>query len=509
MYRNTTSHYLVLILALTLGCMQIVVADEASTSRRFEQAKASEPQLIAFLKGMPKGADLHIHLSGALYGEDYLDAAISNHLYFDPKANTFTNTQKDGTIPSADLVNNPTLYGQYLNAVSLRGYFAPAADSHDHFFNTFPLFSTPYEVITQSKAVEIVLRRAINQKISYLEIDSNPAPWKDWQIAAATDSLQDIGDASDTALLQKSYDTVSARFPALIAATKSQLDGYDTEIARSVGSAPPISGTAGPVNIRFIIGLPRQVGNTSFFAQMACAMALAHADPRVAGITILQAEDDVRARQHFAAQMRIIDFLWTRLGKPNMALHAGELTLRNSTLDAMSTRIRESLEKGHSKRIGHGVSIAWEDNAEQLLREMKAQDVAVEICLSSNDGILDVSGDHHPFALYRKAGVPVTLNTDDEGVNRSNLTNEFVKAVRTYGLSYKDVKNLARNSIEYAFLPGESLYVNHDYNHITSRFAKIINDPQQSHEEDRAALNASPKLTLEMNLERAFAAFEK
>jgi adenosine deaminase len=97
------------------------------------------------------------------------------------------------------------------------------------------------------------------------------------------------------------------------------------------------------------------------------------------------------------------------------------------------------------------VDILFEKDPYGLMAEMKAKHVAVEICLTSNDGILGVTGNRHPFPVYRKYGAPVELSTDDEGVSRSDLTQEFERAVLSYGLSYADVKQLARNSIEYSF----------------------------------------------------------
>jgi adenosine deaminase len=72
--------------------------------------------------------------------------------------------------------------------------------------------------------------------------------------------------------------------------------------------------------------------------------------------------------------------------------------------------------------------------------------------------ILGVSGKAHPLPIYRKAGVPVALSTDDEGVSRIDITHEFVRAVETYGLSYADVKQMVRTSLEHSFLQGTSLW---------------------------------------------------
>lgn len=60
--------------------------------------------------------------------------------------------------------------------------------------------------------------------------------------------------------------------------------------------------------------------------------------------------------------------------------------------------------------------------------------------------------------MYLEAGVPVTLATDDEGVSRIDLTNEYLRAALTYDLGYRDLKTMARNSLEHSFLPGASLW---------------------------------------------------
>jgi len=53
---------------LACGC----VGNTAVTAARFSALRADHTQLRAFLKAMPKGADLHVHLSGAVYAEDLL-----------------------------------------------------------------------------------------------------------------------------------------------------------------------------------------------------------------------------------------------------------------------------------------------------------------------------------------------------------------------------------------------------------------------------------------------------
>ena len=92
------------------------------------------------------------------------------------------------------------------------------------------------------------------------------------------------------------------------------------------------------------------------------------------------------------------------------------------------------------------------------MKEMAARNVLVEINLTSNDQILGVSGDDHPLPIYMKYGVPVAISTDDEGVARSDMTHEYLRAVEGYRLPYTELKRMTRQSIEHSFLPGQSLW---------------------------------------------------
>jgi adenosine deaminase len=90
---------------------------------------------------------------------------------------------------------------------------------------------------------------------------------------------------------------------------------------------------------------------------------------------------------------------------------------------------------------------------EDLLTEIRRRGVTIEIALSSSDLILGVRGKEHPLPTYLAAGVPVVLATDDAGVSRSNLTNEYFRAAHEHGLGYRELKELARNALTYSFLP--------------------------------------------------------
>ena len=84
--------------------------------------------------------------------------------------------------------------------------------------------------------------------------------------------------------------------------------------------------------------------------------------------------------------------------------------------------------------------------------------VLVEICLSSNAVLLGVEGRTHPLSEYLYHGVPVALSTDDQGVFRIDITDEFVRAVAVQKLDYRTLKNMVRASLEHSFLPGNSIW---------------------------------------------------
>jgi hypothetical protein len=108
-----------------------------------------------------------------------------------------------------------------------------------------------------------------------------------------------------------------------------------------------------------------------------------------------------------------------------------------------------------------------------------------------------------------KYGVPVALATDDEGVSRSDMTHEYLRAVETYGLSYGDLKRMARASLEHSFIPGASLWSD---GRELRRAAACEGDKASG---DRVSgkcekwLGANERARVQWQLERAFAEFEK
>ncbi|MDB5102239.1 MAG: adenosine deaminase [Cyanobacteria bacterium RYN_339] len=487
--------YLLAALALSLCWAPAARADETTAARRFQQAQQDEPSLIAFLQRFPKGADLHNHLNGALYSEHLVDWAIAHGMSFDPKAGKFTRDPRPGTVPAAKLLEDDALLAEY------RRHASAGTGGHDQFFNAFGYISSVAREMPLADRVALVADEARGQNVHYLELMATIAGSTLRKLAKGAGPVKDL----DAAL--------KALKPALAEYAKAgaaEIEQTDRAVATHLGYSGRASDAGSPVAVRYIVQVDRTDDDPAFFATAAAGLALMQAAPgQVVAINIVSPEDHPIARTHFAAQMKMLDFLYQRFGHPNLALHAGELTPACSPLGPLQSHIRQSVVQGHALRIGHGVAVAWDPDAAGLLAELKRRHVAVEICLTSNDAILGVSGARHPVSLYRRAGVPYTIATDDEGVSRSNLTLEYAKLVRTIHPAYTELKDVARNGLEYAFLAGESLYVDHDPRRLRPGFAGVRNAAWQPSPAATRRIQASPKLLQEVRLERDFVAFER
>jgi adenosine deaminase len=205
----------------------------------------------------------------------------------------------------------------------------------------------------------------------------------------------------------------------------------------------------------------------------------------------------------------MLDFLHGLYPQVHISLHAGELATGLVPPDGLRFHIRESVELGHAERIGHGVSVMEEDHPESLLREMAARKILVEMCLTSNDEILGVANEQVPMQAYLHYRVPVALASDDEGVSRSDLTQEYLRAVESYDLDYGELKRMSRDSLEHSFLPGKSLW---SENSAFTRVSACANDDASAEKLSprcQAFLAGSEKAREQWKLERDFAGFER
>jgi adenosine deaminase len=456
--------------------------------RRFAELRRSPPELYAFLYRMPKGGDLHNHFEGAIYAEAFLKAAAEDHLCIDKAAGAIVVPPCIVPLVDARLAQtNNDLRNAMINSLSMRDFVPGKESAHDHFFATFDKFGPT----DKTNLIAEVVRRAGDQNESYVEL----------QAIYGSGPISDLGK---TVGLDEDFDVTrrkleAAGLPTLVNGLRSRVDAFEQSRHKELKCDAAPDSAACRVQIHYVYSVLREFPKEMVFAQVLAGFALASADPRVVSINIVQPEDGVTSMRDYHLHMRMVDYAKRLYPAVHITLHAGELAPGLVPPDGLLSHIREAVELGHAERIGHGVTIMYEKDAVGLLKEMRDRHVAVEINLTSNDLILGVTGANHPFPVYRKARVPVMLSTDDEGVSRSDLTHEFLRAVLTYNLTYADVKELVRNSLEYSFAPGASLWQKPGIVCATNRQAPLCID----------FLRKNEKARLEADLEDRFLKFER
>jgi adenosine deaminase/adenosine deaminase CECR1 len=477
---------------------------ELATARYFESIRKSPPQMLAFLRRMPKGADLHSHLSGAIYAESYVQWASDKGLCVNQATTVLSQPPCDqaaGQLPVNTALSNPSLYRKLIDSWSMRYWQYTGNNGHDQFFDSFGKFGAAGSGQTGKMLAEVA-SRAARGRVLYLELMLTPDG------PASSLIGQQVGWNGD---FNGTLNKLNSSGIAGAAATgvKAIQDAED-EKNRLLKCGTPQADAGCSVTIRYIAQVSRGAQLGPVFAQMVTGMALSN-DPnsKVVALNLVQPEDSLLSMQNFRVQMEMLNFLRPLYPKAHITLHAGELAPGLVPPEGLTFHVRESVMKARAERIGHGVSVMNEENPYELLKEMARRKVMVEICLTSNDVILGIRKEQHPLTTYLQYGVPVALATDDEGVSRSEISREYLKAAEEHELGYRQLKTMARNSLEYAFLPGASLWA--DAGKFTPRFqcAKDISVRTSISDGCKEFLATSEKARLQWKLEEEFKSFER
>lgn len=465
----------------------------------------SRAEIRAIVRAMPKGGDLHVHLSGAPYAETYLEWAAEDGLCVDTVRWALTEpcTPGDDRVLASSLT--PEQRALMMDSLSTRRPDFAGRNGHDQFFTAFDRFGATRDERRGDMLADLMQTLAA-QNTFYLEVMWMPQSRPARELGAAA------GDGSDLAAMDAA---MAGRLPQLVQAAVAETDVLEARARALLGCDPPpqvagaISSWDPPaacrVTVRYLIQANRLVPPAQTYGQIALGEALIAADPRWVGLQLVAPEDHPNALANYETHMAMFARLAAR-GVP-VALHAGELTLAYATPQEISDHVSQAVAAG-ARRIGHGVAIPYETDAAALVAIMAARRVAVEVNLTSNADILGVEGEDHPVIWLREAGAPVVYTTDDPGISRSDLSNEYARAVLDTGATYEDLVTSARNAIAFSFLPGEPLWLD------PGRYGQM--NPacagQRSGDETarcRALLDASPMAREQWRHETLLAVFEQ
>jgi len=126
----------------------------------------------------------------------------------------------------------------------------------------------------------------------------------------------------------------------------------------------------------------------------------------------------------------------------HITIHAGEW--------GPAANVKEAIEELGAERIGHGVRVLDDDHVVALARE---RNTAFEVCVTSNyqTGVVTAL-EAHPLGAMLKAGLNVTINTDDPSISRITLSQEYHIVCDELGLSMDTLKARIIAGAQAAFL---------------------------------------------------------
>ncbi|GGJ41716.1 adenosine deaminase [Streptomyces brasiliensis] len=477
---------------------------ETGTAAYLEAVRHNPQLLHRFMERLPKGGDLHNHLSGAVTTEYLIQLAAEDGLCIETSTMTAVAPPcGPGTRPAAEAGTDPAFRDAIVRAWSMQD-FPAGGNGHDHFFATFGKFG---EVTWRhpGKLLAEVADTAAEQNQFYLETMTTPA--SDGAKKLATE----VGWDDDLARLHGEL-VAGGKLDRLVTQARQEADKAEAEFRATARCGTDRAHPGCALEVRWISQGSRGSVPEQVFTQLALGMRLAERDDRFVAVNLVQPEDGERALADYQLQMRMVKYLHGVYPRAHVTLHAGELWPGLVKPEDLKFHIRQAVSVAGAERIGHGVDLVHEDNWQDTAHTMAAREIAVEVPFTSNAQILGVKGADHPFNTYRRFGVPVVLATDDPGVSRTDITRQYAYAAETYGLTYPTLKNLARASLEYAFLPGQSLWrgnpTRDGYRPVSACRTARPGSPEPRPECRRLLAN-SPKARAEWRQETAFLAFER
>ncbi len=421
----------------------------------FEKIRNNTVELTAFFSQMPKGGDLHHHYSGSIYAETFLNYVIDKDFYINK--NTLRVSDKISG-DSSDWerfsgLHSRSLLDEYKQKLlmkwSVKDYNQVSYPSDKQFFESFPQFSIASDSNYEKGMMELK-RRAKIEHVSYIETMFQTIP-----CGTIPDSLKAFNTKLANLQSAQLGNKVSKTFDSLYALLygKDLIDCASKHNAWLEKLHTELNIDDDDFTMRYQNFVLRFMDPVTLFRNLLVAFESANRSKIIVGVNIVAPEDGEVSMKDYWLHMLMFKYCHAKYPSVKYAMHAGELVLGMVKPEELSWHINSAVYEAGAQRIGHGVDLAHEKDCYKLLDYMNEHNIPVEINLFSNEFILKVKDDNHPILLYRKFGVPIVICTDDAGVLRSNLTDQYVLLAKRYKeIKYTEIKRYVYNSVKYSFI---------------------------------------------------------
>jgi adenosine deaminase len=172
-------------------------------------------------------------------------------------------------------------------------------------------------------------------------------------------------------------------------------------------------------------------------AEQVIRLAILRKDNGIVGVDLAGNENDFSALP-FAGILKE-----ARQSGLSLTVHAGEW--------GGPDNVRQAIEVLNADRIGHGVRTIEDPEVVALARE---RGTVFEVCITSNyqSGVIP-NGTTHPLKAMIAGGLKTTINTDDPGISRITLNDEYKLALEELSISTDQLVTCLKNAIEGSFQP--------------------------------------------------------
>ena len=416
----------------------------------FEKIRNNEAALTAFFSQMPKGGDLHHHYAGSIYAESILDQAIAEDFYLNTQTMMvakekpkFGPWEQFSTLQGVGQLDKYKL--KIMQKWTVKDYNNVDYPSDKLFFESFDKFWPAANGHFDEGLLELK-NRAVKENLSYIETQISPVIFdmKSNDLNVYNGKLHQLSATHDEKAIMQLFDTLYNTF--LERGAKGYAENFNKDFIAKLHNGLKIDDVH--FTMRYQNFVLRYMDPVNLFKNLVVNFISADSSPLIAGVNIVSPEDGEVSMKDYWLQMLMFKYCHSRYPDVKYTMHAGELTLGLVQPEELTWHISSAIHTAGANRIGHGVDIPYEENCYELLRYMSKNKIPVEINLSSNEFILKVKNDRHPITLYKEFDVPIVICTDDAGILRTSMTEQYVLLASRYkNITYADIKQFVFNSI--------------------------------------------------------------
>lgn len=425
-----------------------------------ETIRTNRSALFGFFSMMPKGGDLHHHYSGSIYTESYIEYVFTKDLYINEE--TLEIAKDISTIPPeiqkdwkkiSQVANPDKLKLKLLRFWSTKDFVKGERSADEQFFSTFPAFSIPSKD-DYIKGLQELKKRAVNQKLSYIETIFISLNTKNIQLP----NEKELDSKFLAFQADNDYASLCSELETIFSLYLDQIKVIANKHTQDIEKFHKDSNVEDKdFVLRFQNYVARYKQPVDVFIDLFACFHSSDNSNLISGVNIVAAENGEISMRDFWLHTMFFKFLESKYPSVRYAVHAGELVGGMVQPENLGTHIKQCLVLNNLTRIGHAVDIIYDNEFTNTIKTLYEKRKVIEINLTSNEFILNVANDLHPIEIYYRNGIPIVICTDDEGVLRTSITEQYVLLAHRYKLSFTEIKEVVKNSIIYSNLKDTSI----------------------------------------------------